>query len=310
MESSELLGIFNYEVLIALLFSSAVWLLFFSLLSLSKDKCTLEKTQIITNVIIAFILSFTGIVIAKQAMETNRAVNYQKYNIEIQNQPYIDLSEFRYRYGKGAFHIEGTLRCYGTTAAHDFERIRDWIICIETSESKREKFKKKKNDVEEKTEYFFYLKDIVDEISNFIRSNPKITKADLKEYLKKIRDNPLKVKHEAGHGFELTLDFISFYIYKEINEWRKFVTVIPPQKDIPFNTTRVTGDLIPSIKNNKKILIYYCSTRYEGLAKGRELTSHYIGRLFKSPFSYLGPDLPAYPLEEVKTWTSRKPMPK
>ena len=264
--------------------------------------------------------------IALQSKELKNSNKLQEYNIEIQNRPYVDLSEFEYYYGKGGFNIDGIAKCYGKTPAHDFERIRDLIFYIKISKSKLEEFNKNGN----KTKHFFYLKDIGDKISEYIKDNPKITKAELEEYLKKIRAKPIEVKHEAGGGFELKLDFENSYVFLRIKEWRKSLTVVPPQKTQRLNTTRVTSDLMSRIKKGEIILMYYCSYRYEGLLEGRELTSHYIGTIFKSPFSDIKPTqkvlywddgrrvpvftedkkpVLVYKFKEIKTWISRKPIP-
>jgi len=305
-----------YEVIIFLLFGFAVYYTIISFPFLVKEKKILERFKIVISAIVAGILIVTGLLIAKQARETRRAVNLQKYNIEIQNQPVVNLHSFYYTYAEEVININSMAECFGTTPAHEFERIKDIIFYIEPLESKVNNF----IDKNELTKLHFYFYELVHKISNHIVKNPKITEADLIKYLDKIKDSKEKITVDVVIKPELTLDFKDYTVFQNIKNWRRYVGLFPVGKKEHLNTTRVTGDLLKDIKNYKKIFIYYCVYKYEGLVKGEKIKSSYLGYLAKSPYSdlknvklkFINRESPidGYPLSPVKIWVARKPIPK
>ncbi len=94
----------SYEAFFAWFVALIVWLIFISMPILRKDQDEVKTERaaetinvwnqiiIIINVIIAFVLILTGLMITKQARETSRSVKLQQDNIEIQNRLAIETA--------------------------------------------------------------------------------------------------------------------------------------------------------------------------------------------------------------------------
>ncbi len=275
----------------------------------------LEQIKISISAFTAVILVSTFVYIAIQAYETKKTVKLQQYNITLQNRPVVNLGPFFYLYNK-AINISGIAEAFGTTPAQEFKRIRDIVFYVEPLESKVKKFL----DNNELTKLHFYFYELVYKISDYIVENPNVTEADLRKYLDKIKDSKKKIIIDVGGKPELILNFNNSLVYRNIKNWRRSVILLAPGHKEILNTTRSTGDLLEDIANYKKILIYYCAYQYEGLVKDDLVEASYIGYLSKSPYSDLikvtlrdiNTRLPidGYPLQSVKTWVTRKPIPK
>lgn len=302
------------NVLILIVIIVTVWFVYFK-----KSAHDVIKPSEVIQILSLIVLLFTMMYIGRQAEETARSTNLMKFNIEVQNQPYIELTDFRYIH-LGGLKISGQAKCYGTTPAHDFRQTNNFFFDIDISKTKLNEYKRdstsKDSTIREpaKIRFFFYIRKIKDAISEHIQKNPDLTMEDLRLFLDKMQKNPSQFKKTVDVDIDIKLDYEGFQVYGDIREWLNPPIVMPPGKTLTIGTGRGMGDIIPEVENGNKIIFFYCATAYEGLEEGKKLRSFYLGvldlfHLKKEQIKVNELLYAEYPFYAVKAWSLRNKIP-
>lgn len=272
-----------------------------------------RKWEFVVNIVVSVALIGTLIFVIWQTLATRKSTKLLEYNIEIQNQPFMNFENCTYYYDNDSSSIKlvSELKAYGDTPAHEFRTLKDLIFYINTSSQIINDLKKTNKDL-----LYHYIKGVVSNILNYIYSNPFTTIDELKSYLDNIKENPAIIVVKDLGGIELSLKFHSYNVFNNIEEYYHKPTVMPPGADAKYHTGRSSENIIESIKNYDKILIYYSVFEYEGVVKNRKITTHYFGCLDARRIlgrninlKNLGKKTKGYYLSREKVWCSRLDFP-
>jgi hypothetical protein len=78
-----------------------------------------RKLNLYVNIVTSIILMGTMIFIGSQYCEALETRKLQRKDIELKNTPYLDFVGTYYYFNRSALRLGGSLRCFGTTPAHE-----------------------------------------------------------------------------------------------------------------------------------------------------------------------------------------------
>jgi len=276
-----------------------------------------ETSEIIQSAIL-LVLAFTMLFVAQQTSESRRSADLMRYSIEVQNQPYIALSDFVYIHQGSNLNLSiiGNAQCYGTTPAHNFKQTNNLLFDLTLSENQLDMFfKRTAGEEPSKIKFYFYRKKLREKILEYIEQNPSLTDVDLKKYLKTFKTNPPKISGTVdGVSIDTELRIDDYEVYGDIREWLSPPRILPPGIITRLKTGRLMHDVLPDI--SKKMLLYYCATEYEGLIIGKKFGSFYYGFIdMTTPVPVKVKDSGGYERDGFlfiteKTWSTRNQLPK
>lgn len=262
-------------------------------------------------------IGYQALITRQSVDEMAKSTELLKYEIEIQNQPFVFLNDFYYYYNPNDQFINIFCKQFsqGKIPAYNFRRGKDLLFYIETSKFKVNSWIEHKEKEMAELKLSHYYLGLRENILNYIENHPDINRGSLIEYLTEIKKKPLKYTATDLKNIDIVLEFDDFNVYEDIKEYRLPKFVFPNSVIVPSRFSRKQSyDIIDDIKNHKKIMYYYKCVEYEGLNKDRKLQTHFYGYIDgntcnEDVMTVDKKEQTVYEINNYREWTTRIDFP-